>query len=82
VISDFEPCTSFELAKVSTGMANHSDYFGDDSRLGSLGVSLRVSLYEDPSESTEATIADMIETVLASTTNYRVFAWLESHPKP
>ncbi len=51
---------------------NHCDYLENDGRFGCLAVSMRVSLYEHASENAEATVSDMIETVVASTANYRV----------
>jgi hypothetical protein len=83
VFSNFEPCIgiTFVLTKASARLANHINYFGYDGRFGWHGDSPRISLHKLASESTEALVSDMIETVLAPTTNYRVVAWLKSHPK-
>jgi hypothetical protein len=81
VISNFEPCSTFVLAKHSTRLVNHCDYFGNDGRFGYLAVSMRISLYEHASDNTEATVSDMVETVLASTANYRVVGWFKVIPK-
>jgi hypothetical protein len=79
-ISNFEPCTLFVPAKISTRLANHGKYVEDNGRFGSLTVSLRVSLHEDFSECTESTVPCMA-VLSASTTNNRMVRWLKVNPK-
>jgi hypothetical protein len=80
-ISNFEPCTLFVLAKLSTRLANHGNYVEDKVRFVSLTVSSSVSLHEHACEYTEAAVSCMVVAVFASTTNDRDAAWLKVSPK-
>ncbi len=80
-ISNFEPCTLFVLAKVSTPLANHGHYVEDKGRLDSLTISSRVSLRERASEDAEAMVSRMVVAVFASSTNDREVGWLKVNPK-
>ena len=80
-ISNFEPCTLFVLAKMSTRLANHGNYVEDKGRFGSLTVSSRISLHERGSEYTEAAVSCMVAADLAPSTNDREVGWLKVNPK-
>jgi hypothetical protein len=67
--------TSFELAKFPPAWRIRSWLFRRRCRFGSLSST---SISTNTLASTEATISDMIETVLYPDTNYRVVAWLKS----
>jgi hypothetical protein len=81
VISNFEPCILFVLAKTSTLLASHGDYVESDGRFVSVTARLRVLLYERASEHAEAMISCVVVAGFASTTNDRVVARLKVDPK-
>jgi hypothetical protein len=82
VITYFERCTAFELAKVSTRLTNHCGSFGNDDCFGCLTVGPRVSLSKHASNDTEAAVSDMIETALPRPQTTEKHGWLKVNLNP